>query len=68
MTELNRTHLDQLENPAGEIRDFTGIDAPYEAPKNPEIVVRTDQQTADESVTTVLEQLLLRLREYEANE
>ena len=53
---------------AGEIRDFTGIDAPYEAPEDPEIVVRTDQQTIDESVTTVLEQLLPRLREYEANE
>src|SRR5437763_9037856 len=53
---------------AGEIRDFTGIDAPYEAPDDPEIVVRTDQQTVDESVTTVLEQLLPRLREYEANE
>ncbi|PYL22845.1 MAG: adenylyl-sulfate kinase, partial [Verrucomicrobia bacterium] len=53
---------------AGEIRDFTGIDAPYEAPEDPEIVVRTDQQTVDESVTTVLEQLLPRLREYEANE
>ena len=53
---------------AGEIRDFTGIDAPYQAPEDPEIVVHTDQQTVDESVTTVLEQLLPRLREYEANE
>jgi bifunctional enzyme CysN/CysC len=53
---------------AGEIRDFTGIDAPYEAPEDPEIVVRTDQQTVDESVATVLEQLVPRLREYEANE
>ncbi len=26
---------------AGQIRDFTGIDAPYEAPEDPEIVVRT---------------------------
>ena len=52
---------------AGEIRDFTGIDAPYQAPEDPEIVVHTDQQTVDESVTTVLEQLLPRLREYEAN-
>jgi len=30
--------------------------------------VRTDQQTVDESVATILEQLLPRLREYEANE
>ena len=53
---------------AGEIREFTGIDAPYEAPEDPEIVVRTDQQTVDESVATILEQLLPRLREYEIND
>ena len=47
---------------AGEIREFTGIDAPYEAPEDPEIVVHTDQQTVDESVATILEQLLTRLR------
>ena len=52
---------------AGEIRDFTGIGAPYEAPEDPEIVVHTDQQTVDESVATILEQLLPRLREYGAN-
>ena len=46
---------------AGQIRDFTGIDAPYEAPEDPEIVVHTDQQTVDESIATILEQLLPRL-------
>ena len=53
---------------AVEIRDFTGIGAPYEAPEDPKIVVHTDEQTVDESVATVLEQLLPRLREYGANE
>jgi bifunctional enzyme CysN/CysC len=53
---------------AGQIREFTGIDAPYEAPDDPEIVVHTDQQSVDESVATILEQLLPRLREYEAND
>ncbi|HEX3619987.1 MAG TPA: adenylyl-sulfate kinase [Candidatus Udaeobacter sp.] len=53
---------------AGEIRDFTGIDAPYEAPDDPEIVVRTDEQTVDESVATILEQLLPRLRDYRSND
>ncbi|HEX4696846.1 MAG TPA: adenylyl-sulfate kinase [Candidatus Udaeobacter sp.] len=53
---------------AGEIRDFTGIDAPYEAPDDPEIVVRTNEQTVDESVATILEQLLPRLRDHGANE
>lgn len=47
---------------AGEIRDFTGIDAPYEAPEDPEITVRTDLQSAEESVGIILEQLLPRLR------
>ena len=47
---------------AGEIRQFTGIDAPYEAPEDPEIVVHTDKQTVEESAATVLEQLLPRLR------
>jgi bifunctional enzyme CysN/CysC len=53
---------------AGEIREFTGIDAPYEAPDDPEIVVHTDKQTVDESVATILEQLLPRLRDYGADD
>lgn len=47
---------------AGEIREFTGIDAPYEAPENPEIQVRTDQQSIEQSISAILEQLLPRLR------
>ena len=53
---------------AGEIREFTGIDAPYEAPEDPEIVVHTDKQTVDESLATILEQLLPRLRDYGSND
>jgi bifunctional enzyme CysN/CysC len=53
---------------AGEIREFTGIDAPYEAPEDPEIVVHTDKQTVDESIATILEQLLPRLRDYGTDE
>src|SRR5437763_1376505 len=47
---------------AGEIREFTGIDAPYEPPEDAEIVVRTDRQTVNESVATILERLPPRLR------
>lgn len=47
---------------AGEIRQFTGIDAPYEAPDDAEITVRTAEQSVEESVATILEQLLPRLR------
>jgi bifunctional enzyme CysN/CysC len=50
---------------AGQIREFTGIDAPYEAPEDPEIVVHTDRQSVDESVAAILEQLLPRLRAVE---
>jgi adenylylsulfate kinase len=35
---------------AGEIRGFTGIDAPYEAPENPDIEIRTDERSLSESI------------------
>jgi len=44
---------------AGEIKDFTGIDSPYEAPENPEMVVDTqnnDVETCVEQVLTYIEQ------------
>ena len=47
---------------AGEIRDFTGIDAPYEPPDDAEVVVRTDVQSVEESIGLILEQLLPRLK------
>lgn len=47
---------------AGEIRDFTGIDAPYEAPEDAELVVLTEAQSVDESVAAILEDLLPRIR------
>lgn len=39
---------------AGEIPSFTGISAPYEAPENPEIHLRTDGQTPMESAAEVV--------------
>jgi len=38
---------------AGEIKNFTGLDAPYEAPENPDLVVDTEKQTLEESVQTI---------------
>ena len=38
---------------AGEIRDFTGISAPYEPPEHPDLVVATDQAEVGESVEQV---------------
>ena len=43
---------------AGELKQFTGIDAPYEAPEKPEITVHTDRQKLTESVTDILDKLL----------
>ena len=42
---------------SGEITNFTGISAPYEAPEQPELVVNTDEQTVDESVEAIIELL-----------
>jgi adenylylsulfate kinase len=42
----------------GEIKDFTGISAPFEAPKNPEIEINTAQLSIDESVQKVLDYIL----------
>lgn len=42
---------------AGEIKNFTGIDDPYEAPENPEIHLHSDQQSLDEEVALILEAL-----------
>lgn len=41
----------------GEIKEFTGISAPYEAPKHPEITIDTEQQSVSESVETILDYL-----------
>ncbi|MDU0355526.1 adenylyl-sulfate kinase [Paraglaciecola aquimarina] len=41
----------------GDIKDFTGIDSPYEAPESPEITLRYAGQTAEESVEEIFELL-----------
>jgi len=42
---------------AGEIKNFTGIDAPYEAPVNPEIVIETDSQDIPTIVAQIISEL-----------
>ncbi|HKQ71952.1 MAG TPA: sulfate adenylyltransferase [Polyangiaceae bacterium] len=39
---------------AGEIKNFTGVDDPYEAPENPEVVVRTDRESKEESLAKIV--------------
>jgi adenylylsulfate kinase len=41
----------------GKIKDFTGVNAPYEEPKKPELIVDTDKETIGESVERVLKTL-----------
>ena len=42
---------------AGEIRGFTGIDDPYEAPVTPELHLRTDQMALEHEVEAVIKAL-----------
>jgi bifunctional enzyme CysN/CysC len=48
---------------AHQIKEFTGISAPYETPDRPEIELRTDQWTVAESVTHLIEYLNVRDRD-----
>ena len=43
---------------AGEIKDFTGIDAPFEAPKNPQIDVETATLTVEQAASQILNVVL----------
>lgn len=39
---------------AGLLKEFTGIDDPYEAPKNPEVLVDTTQASANQNAQQIL--------------
>jgi adenylylsulfate kinase len=40
---------------AGEVKNYTGIDSPYEAPDNSELVIDTDSESLEESITKVID-------------
>ena len=42
---------------AGEIKDFTGVNDPYEEPENPELILDTDKETVEESASKVLDKM-----------
>jgi bifunctional enzyme CysN/CysC len=42
---------------ANEIKEFTGISAPYEPPQNPELELHTDKLTASEAVAKIIDYL-----------
>ena len=39
---------------AGEIKEFTGVSDPYEAPENPELVIDTESQTPEQSAQQII--------------
>jgi len=41
----------------GELKNFTGIDSPYEPPENPEIYIDTTRAPAEESATAIVDEL-----------
>ena len=47
---------------SGEIKNFTGIDAPYEHPLNPDIEINTEQLSVDESVSKIMKLILNRIK------
>ncbi len=42
---------------AGEVKNFTGVDDPYEPPLNPEVVIESDKETPEQSAAKVLAKL-----------
>ena len=42
---------------AGEIKEFTGISAPYEEPLKPEVHIRSDRESVEESVRKIVDYL-----------
>jgi bifunctional enzyme CysN/CysC len=45
---------------AGEIKNFTGFDSPYESPETPELHLKTADMTAEAAAEEVIEQLIKR--------
>jgi bifunctional enzyme CysN/CysC len=43
---------------AGELKNFTGIDSPYEAPEHPDIVVNTTEMSAEQAAEHIVSKLL----------
>ena len=46
----------------GEIKNFTGLDAPFEAPTNPFLEIKTAEQTIEESINTITQTFLEKIK------
>jgi adenylylsulfate kinase len=47
---------------SGQIKGFTGIDAPYEAPEQPDLEIKTDEVSVEEAVEKVFNYILPQIR------
>ena len=47
---------------AGEIKDFTGVNAPYEAPEAPDVEIITDGLSIEECVEKIYEKIKLKIK------
>ena len=43
----------------GEVKDFTGIDSPYEPPENPDVIIDTQDKSVSDCVQLILEKVNL---------
>lgn len=43
---------------AGEVKNFTGIDSPYEIPDNPDVTIQTGTLSVEESISTLMKIIL----------
>jgi adenylylsulfate kinase len=48
---------------AGEIKNMTGISAPYEAPENPDIEIKTEELTVEQAVDKIVAYITPKLQE-----
>src|SRR5690348_8642054 len=46
---------------SGEVKNFTGIDSPYEAPARPDVVIATDKMSVEESLTVLMKEIVPKL-------
>ncbi|XOV92300.1 MAG: adenylyl-sulfate kinase [Bacteroidota bacterium] len=47
---------------AGEIPDFTGITSPFEAPESPDVVVKTNELSLEDSLKILIDKILPKLK------
>ena len=47
---------------AGEIKNMTGISAPYEAPENPDVEIKTEKESVEQAVKQIIEYITPKLK------